>query len=122
MSNDPIDDALAEIDLLAVAEAVGVYRGGPIELGPDDPAIPDTEAQRERRRYLARQKARHIDRNRRSTRALDDVICNTDREKTFGQVRDLIGRLLRTPSHDELQRRRAEAYQQFDREHPRSTK
>ena len=77
VTRDPIDEALVEIDLLAVAEAVGVYRGGPVELGPDDPAVPDTAAQRARRRQMAARRARHVDTVRRNATAFDHQVGRT---------------------------------------------
>lgn len=47
---------------------------------------------------------------------IEDRSLNTPRAHTFGQVAELVAYLLRTPSFEELQRRRAETYAQADRE------
>ncbi|TFF03724.1 hypothetical protein [Cellulosimicrobium funkei] len=117
---DGIDEALAEIDMLALADAVGVLRGGPIELGSDDPSIPDSDEQRHHRQRLAAQRARLVDQRRRIARSLDRQIATASREATFDAVRDLVEWLISTPSLAELRRRRTEAYERLDRQTPRS--
>lgn len=57
------DDVLREIDMLALADAVGVYRSGPREL-PTDLA---------RRQAAAKRRAQGIDQRRRLYRAAQEV-------------------------------------------------
>lgn len=66
-----VDKALAEIDLLAVADAVGVYRSGPVELTPD-PRTGDTTTQRAARQRQAAARAVSRGHRRRHVQALDE--------------------------------------------------
>lgn len=47
---------------------------------------------------------------------ITDRSLNHPREHTFAQVAELVAYLLRTPSQEELKRRRAESYARADRE------
>lgn len=64
--NRDIDAALAEIDLLAVADAVGVLRGGPIEPAPADWQVDQARAMRR-----ARDKQRRITERRKLARPFE---------------------------------------------------
>ena len=49
-----------------------------------------------------------------SINVLDKIICGTPRSHSFEQVDALLEWLKRTPSHEDLQRIRREAYERFD--------
>lgn len=68
-----IDNALAEIDMVALADAVGVYRSGPVELTPD-PRVGDTDTQRAARQRQAAARATSRGHRRRNVRALDRAL------------------------------------------------
>lgn len=105
-----IDKALAEIDLLAVADAVGVYRSGPVELRPD-PRVGDTDTQRAARQRQAAARATSRGHRRRNARTLDEhlgtsrypdiastyprVSLRPDGEPTDEQVREAANDLVR---------------------------
>lgn len=66
-----VDKTLAEIDMLAIADAVGVYRSGPVELGTD-PTVGDSATVRTVRQRQAGQRAMGRAHRRRNIRALDE--------------------------------------------------
>lgn len=64
------DEVAKEADLLKIADAVGVYRSGPVELG-NDTRVGDTTTQRTARQRQAARRADGRHRHGRDTRALD---------------------------------------------------
>lgn len=63
------DSFAVEADMLALASSVGVVRERHVELGPDDPAVPDSPEQRAARERRARSRAIERDTRRRNYRA-----------------------------------------------------
>lgn len=90
---DDIDKALAEIDQLAIADAVGVLRGGPRE--------PSGEwlAEMARRQRAAKGRAQDIDRRRRIARQFHDPYPDAS-QPSEEQLRDLANELVRDHGFD----------------------
>jgi hypothetical protein len=84
---DDVDKALAEIDLLAVADAVGVLRSGPRERF----AYPPTED--ERRTYRVKRRWQDFEQRCKTARTFDDPYPDPARP-TAEQLRDLANELV----------------------------
>lgn len=69
-----VDKALAEIDITALADAVGVLKSRHVELPTSDPAVPDTQPQRSERQGRAGQRALGRRNRYRNSRATDRAL------------------------------------------------